>query len=456
MPYRPSVPCSKTALGLSTAVLLVTAAATYYEAYSGRPVPLLLGLVLLPAALVQFVYLIVQHYMHCRGMLPDDTGEPGADADTQDAFLAPDLKEFVDQLAQLKEAKQRLDIVLANVVDGILAVDFDGRFTHFNQAAEWIFGKPAALVIGRTAAEADLHPQLSSMIDECLTTGTEVSTEIRLAVTPEKVIDAHAMAYMSADTKLVCGVLTVHDVSEMRRHERSQREFVSNVSHELKTPLTAVRTTAEALLAGAKNDDQLVDRFLTNILLESDRLAVLIDDLMDVARMDAGVIDSRRSVASVRDIVDRAARVILPRIVEKDLTLTIDVPENISVVCDENQMVQAVRNLIDNSAKYNQDGGSIQVTARKSHGKTHIKVSDTGIGIPFGEMDRIFERFYRVDKARSKRLGGTGLGLSIVKSIVELHGGKISVDSKLGEGSVFTITLPNTSAVVEDGCVPSL
>lgn len=361
-----------------------------------------------------------------------------------------DIRLAVDRLgrnvASLRQDKRRAEMVLANMADGIIAVDAEGRITLFNRAAGLIFGEKDARVLGRRIEDADLHPSVAQMAYECISTGESRSGEVRLPGHPQRAISIRAAPFRSAESGSDCAMIILHDLTEVRRHERNQKEFVSNVSHELKTPLTAVRTTAEALMCGAKNDDVLVDRFLNNILVESDRLSALIEDLMEIARMDSGVTRTERDDTDMAAVVNRAVSAVLPQARQKGVSVEIDVAEGLVAYCDEAQMVQVVRNLVDNAVKYTQPGGRVDVLAGEDDASLVVTVKDTGIGIPHGEIERVFERFYRVDKARSRRAGGTGLGLAIVKDIVESHGGRVDVETELGRGSTFVVTIPARDA----------
>ena len=342
----------------------------------------------------------------------------------------------------LRGEKRRAEMVLSEIADGIIAIDADGTITLFNRAAEALLGGRASQVLGSSVETTDLHPQVARMASDCVSERQVLTAEIRLPGLPERVIGVRAAPF-SEPARGESALLLLHDLSEIRRHEKMQREFVSNVSHELRTPITAVRTTAEALLAGAKNDDDLVDRFLNTILSESDRLSVLIDDLMEIAKREAGITRIQRSEVRLAEALNRAYVTVRPQAEQQGVEVVVSAPEGLVVHADEVQLVQLVRNLVDNAVKYTPEGGRVDVEAGAApEGGVMVSVRDTGIGIPHGEVERIFERFYRVDKARSRRLGGTGLGLAIVKDIVEAHGGRISVETELGKGSSFSVLLP--------------
>jgi two-component system phosphate regulon sensor histidine kinase PhoR len=341
----------------------------------------------------------------------------------------------------LRREKRRAEMVLSEIADGIISVDDQGNITLFNRAAEALLGAKASRVLGGGIEAADLHPELARLASDCLAAKSAIASEIRLPGLPERVIGIRAAPFPETG-RGASALLLLHDLSEIRRHEKMQKEFVSNVSHELRTPITAVRATAEALLAGAKNDDELVDRFLNTILAESDRLSALIYDLMEIAKRESGITRTELSALNVAEVVEKAFVTIRPLAEHNEVEVGFSVTEGLVAHADEIQLVQLFRNLIDNAVKYTLPGGRVDVVARRFGDGVSISVRDTGIGIPHGEVDRIFERFYRVDKARSRRLGGTGLGLAIVKDIVEAHGGKISVETELGKGSTFTVTLP--------------
>ena len=368
-----------------------------------------------------------------------DTGRLARDGMGDDLLAL--LGRLNEAIRSLRADKSRAEMVLSEIADGIITVDAGGEVTVFNRAAETMLGASASRVLGSRIDEADLHPEIARMAADCISGSGAMSAEIRLPGVPEKVIGIRAAPF-SQSQRGESALLLLRDLSEMRRHEKTQKEFVSNVSHELRTPITAVRATAEALLAGAKNDEELVGRFLKTILSESDRLSALIDDLMEIAKRESGIVRTQKTEVNVAEAVRLALATVRPLAEQNQVQVELAAPEEMIVHADATQLVQLVGNLLDNAVKYTPAGGRVDVTAAQTDGGVTISVRDTGIGIPHGEVDRIFERFYRVDKARSRRLGGTGLGLAIVKGIVEAHGGAISVETELGKGSTFTVVLP--------------
>jgi len=368
-----------------------------------------------------------------------DTGRLARDGMGDDLLAL--LGRLNEAIRSLRADKSRAEMVLSEIADGIITVDAGGEVTVFNRAAETMLGASASRVLGSRIDEADLHPEIARMAADCISGSGAMSAEIRLPGVPEKVIGIRAAPF-SQSQRGESALLLLRDLSEMRRHEKTQKEFVSNVSHELRTPITAVRATAEALLAGAKNDEELLGRFLKTILSESDRLSALIDDLMEIAKRESGIVRTQKTEVNVAEAVRLALATVRPLAEQNQVQVELAAPEEMIVHADATQLVQLVGNLLDNAVKYTPAGGRVDVTAAQTDGGVTISVRDTGIGIPHGEVDRIFERFYRVDKARSRRLGGTGLGLAIVKGIVEAHGGAISVETELGKGSTFTVVLP--------------
>lgn len=376
---------------------------------------------------------------------PEDAEEPRSIAGFDKSVRASILN-LQERVRSLRRARRWTEVALTNMADGIIAVDPEGTVTLFSKAAGHMFGVKSSEMPGRKLIELDLHPEIARVAAECVSDRTVLTSEIRLPGLPERVISIRAAAFRGPSGREDCAMIVLRDLSEIRRHEKQQREFVSNVSHELRTPITSVRATAEALLAGARKDDDLVDCFLNTIVSESVRLSTLIEDLMDIAKRDSGITRIERADVDVAAVVERAVAVVRPHAVEKEVRLDVEVPDRLTGYCDQTQIAQLVQNLLDNAVKYTPAGGRVAVSARREDSKLLICVKDTGIGIPQGEVDRIFERFYRVDKARSRRLGGTGLGLSIVKNIVESHNGEIIVDTQLGKGSTFTVKLPDRQA----------
>ena len=238
-------------------------------------------------------------------------------------------------------------------------------------------------------------------------------------------------------------VVVLHDVTELRRLERVRQDFVANVSHEFKTPLTAIQGFAETLLGGALEDPKNNRRFLEIMRDHANRLARLTDDLLKLARIEAGKLELEFSPVGVIEFIERCAETALMKASRKQITLDIEIPPGLPPVRGDASLLRDVlQNLVDNAIQYTPPGGRIRVSARVNSSEMVIEVADTGIGIPLIDQERIFERFYRVDAARSREAGGTGLGLSIAKHIIDAHNGRLWVESTVGEGSRFSFSIP--------------
>ncbi|MFH1355111.1 MAG: ATP-binding protein, partial [Candidatus Omnitrophota bacterium] len=234
----------------------------------------------------------------------------------------------------------------------------------------------------------------------------------------------------------------IHDITEIRQLERVRRDFVANVSHELKTPLTSIKGFIETLLEGALDDKKNSRHFLEIIQNHTNRLDSLINDLLSLSHLESRQIELKREEVNLKELSDEVISGFKSQLKKKSITVTNELPKDLSLKIDRDRIEQVFTNLMDNAIKFNKDKGLIKIYSQESSGKIKIVVEDSGIGIPAKDTSRLFERFYRVDKNRSRELGGTGLGLSIVKHIVELHGGAVGLESTEGLGSKFHFTLP--------------
>lgn len=380
----------------------------------------------------------------------DETGQLAQDLNVMTARLR-------ELFAALSDEKGKLEAVLMSIVDGVIVADASGEIIFFNAAAERIFGRQAEEVLGRTLHDALAHPTLEEAFKKVLTEGEPWQAELTLggngrrAVPDEKrTIFLRTMPIRrGGDAALPHGerigaVMVAQDLTELRQVETKQRDFVANVSHELRTPIANIRTLSEVLLAGAKNTDK-ADRFLTNIVREAERLSHLVSDLIDLAALEAGETPQGERVA-LAALAESAHERLRAQAEEKGIQITVDISPDLFVRVAAKRVEQVFFNLLQNAINYTLYGGKVFVSAAQRDDvappMAAVTVEDTGIGIPRADLPRIFERFYRADKARSREQGGTGLGLAIVKHIVESHGGKVSVESELGKGTRFTFTLP--------------
>ncbi len=354
---------------------------------------------------------------------------------------------FNDMAAQLRttvrevrEEKQKAETILARLGEAVLVTDAAGRITACNHAAEAVFGVTRAQAEGRGIVDITQSAPLEAAFRHALAEGETTGAELQVLFPRPCVLEATVTAIAAEHAQGAVAVL--HDVTELRRLESVRREFVSNASHELQTPVTAIKAMAETLLAGGRDDPALLERFLSELERQADRLGALVRDLLDLAHAEAGPAQPEPTVLEVREVVSEVVRELASLAEPRQITVTCDLPPDLRVQADWSSLHRVLSNLLDNAIKYTDPGGKVGVHARREEDRLALTVWDTGIGLESDQLARIFERFYRVDKARSLRLGGTGLGLSIVKHLVEAMGGTITVESELGHGTEFTVSLP--------------
>lgn len=349
-----------------------------------------------------------------------------------------------DIVGQLWQERNKLVTILKKMTDGIVLTDSDGRITLLNPASQRILALNADIAIGKTLLEATLNFPLHAMLQSALQSRAEVSDEVRVTLDATRALQLQIYAApVESDTGAAEGaMLVLHDLTELRRLEEVRKQFVANASHELRTPLTSIKMMTETLLAGAKDTPEARDRFLSVIALETDRLVALVNDLLDLSRIESGGAQLHPEPVSVRDLVEEVREEMQPKAEERGQTLHTAALDGLQVLADPAALRQILLNLVDNAVKYTPAGGKVEIAAAAAGDRTLISVRDTGIGIPRADIHRIFERFYRVDKARSRQLGGTGLGLAIVKHLLEAQHATITVESELNRGSTFTLSLP--------------
>ncbi|HEV8069784.1 MAG TPA: ATP-binding protein [Planctomycetaceae bacterium] len=350
------------------------------------------------------------------------------------------IEELQRKSRQLQESTERLETVLGSMVEGVVAVDDSQRILFANRAARNLLDMQVTNPVGRPIWEVIRHARIDEVIRTVLAGGEATSLEIDL---PRKHAVVAVLASRLPGNPTSGVVLVFHNVTELRRLENIRREFVSNVSHELKTPLTAIQAYAETLLDGALDEPEHRTKFVERIGEQAGRLHALIQDLLRLAQIESGdnVFDVRAVEVSpvVRECIDEHLAVAE----SKSQRLVTQAPAaDLNVMADEEGLHTILGNLIDNAVKYTQDGGTISVRWRIDDGMARIDVQDNGPGIPAEHQSRIFERFYRVDRARSRDVGGTGLGLSIVKHLVQEFDGSIGISSEPGSGTTFTVRLP--------------
>ena len=369
---------------------------------------------------------------------PDEIGTLGRSLNV----MAGRLREKIDDL---EREQAKATAILDAMVEGVIATDGHDHIFLLNEGARGIFGLGQTRVERRPLLEVirnvDLHGLLSE--SRAAADGEVVSREIKLPDPPERVLQVHAVPLrFTGDEPGV--VIILHDITELRRLEQVRTEFVANVSHELRTPLTAIQGYLETLLDGALEEPQHARKFLEIVFRHTERLGRLTDDLTDLSNIELGRISLRIEPTDLTEVTESALAIIQPRAgsgrVTVKATLPADMPE---VLADRDRLAQILINLVDNAVKYTPAGGRVWVEAQRlPSGMVEVAVRDTGVGVPKADLPRLTERFYRVDKARSRELGGTGLGLAIVKHLVLAHGGDLGIESELWKGTTVRFTLP--------------
>jgi two-component system, OmpR family, phosphate regulon sensor histidine kinase PhoR len=390
---------------------------------------------------------------------------PGDRSHDELADLASALNEAASRmdrsLRSLAGERNRSGAILRSMVEGVAVVDAEERLVFFNRAFSESLNLDPAEIEGRSVIEVVRNSDLIGLIRRALKGEEGLRADISVGIiqqltfsvsaAPVQALEApsapaSAPGITSASTVLAekpsGAVVVLHDVTELRRLERVRQDFVANVSHEFKTPLTAIQGFAETLLIGALEDPDHNRRFLEIIRDHAARLATLTDDLLKLARIEAGKLEVDLGPVNLLELIERCAEVTLLKASQKQIALETDVPPGMPAVRGDASLLREVlQNLLDNAVQYTPPGGRIKVTAMMGDRKAIVAVEDTGIGIPLVDQERIFERFYRVDAGRSREAGGTGLGLSIAKHIVEVHGGQLRVESEIGHGSKFSFSL---------------
>jgi two-component system, OmpR family, phosphate regulon sensor histidine kinase PhoR len=344
-----------------------------------------------------------------------------------------------DRLEELTEERDRAGQILDALGDGVLLLDGAGRLLVANPAARSWFGLPDNLRPGLPAQRVLGAPQVSDLAEQAAKAGAPVAGTLTLVFPDPRTLTMRAFPLTDrGPTGRI--VVTMTDITQRRRLEVLRRDFVANASHELKTPVAAVRALAETLLTALPDDPEAGRRFAQRIARETERLDVLARDLLDLSRVERGTLDVEPVdlVGLVKEVVGGYA----DRAEERRIRLDTELQPGVATRGDRAQLGLLLSNLIDNALRYTAPKGAVCVRLDAAEGRAVIQIDDNGQGIPAGELPRIFERFYRVDKARTRQTGGTGLGLAIVRHVAEAHGGGVRVDSELGRGSTFTVTLP--------------
>ena len=365
--------------------------------------------------------------------------------------LAATFNEMADKLdstlSDVMNKNIRVDTVINSMSSGIIAVDNKGKIILINTIACNIFGvHHGPGIIGKNIGDITRNIKINSYMNETISNNVQLMEELSLSTSSnsEKIYRIYTSPIKSVEPGNLNsgGIIALNDITALKKLEQMRTEFVSNVSHELKTPLTSIRGFVETLKSGAIEDTEIAAHFLDIIDIEAERLYILINDILQLSEIEAMRKDENVSQHYLKDILSEVMLILENAASKKNIKLEVNCNPNIEILANKDRIKQMLINLIDNAIKYNFENGTVFINAEKLSGKLVISIKDTGIGIPEAHHSRIFERFHRVDKGRSRNMGGTGLGLSIVKHIVNLYSGDIRVISEPGKGSEFIIQLP--------------
>lgn len=364
-------------------------------------------------------------------------------ADLADAMnnMAAQLQDRIDAVTR---QKNELEAVLSGMAEAVLVFDSGERLERINRAAAQLFQIDPDRMKGRSVQEVIRNTDLHRFVRKTFEGSGSVEGDIVILGNPDRFLQAHGTILWDGHGDRKGVIVVLNDVTRLKNLERIRRDFVSNVSHELKTPITSIKGYLETLKDGALDDPEAAHRFLDIIIKHTDRLSAIIEDLLSLSRIEQASEKTGITLVrgSVNDVVEAAVKACENRAEEKEINLTLECDQGLVATINATLLEQAVINLVDNAVKYSEQGQTVAVEARRVGTDIAVKVVDHGCGVSREHLSRIFERFYRVDKARSRNKGGTGLGLAIAKHIAEAHRGRIEVESSIGDGSVFSIVIP--------------
>jgi two-component system phosphate regulon sensor histidine kinase PhoR len=359
----------------------------------------------------------------------------------KEQMLAATHDRHYQQTSRIEAEQQAL---FNSMAEGVLILDQAGHVQLVNRSLREFFGLNSD-VRGQTIMEAFRLQQLAETVKRLPEERIVQGSELELPEVNGRWLQFDAAAVLDREGTQRGAILVFHDLTRLKQLENTRQEFVANVSHELRTPLSLIKGFVETLLEGAKDDPELATRFLRTIEKHTDRLTYLIEDLLTISKLESGQIVMNLHEVGLHEEAGRVLDDLQARAAGKNITLQNKVPEELKARADADRLQQVLFNLVENAIKYGRAEGTVSIGGEdNSSGRAELWVKDDGPGIPQDAMERVFERFYRVDRARSRETGGTGLGLSIVKHIVQAHGGEVWVRSDLGQGATFYFTLPQS------------
>ncbi|MHC4424685.1 MAG: two-component system histidine kinase PnpS [Planctomycetota bacterium] len=353
--------------------------------------------------------------------------------------------EIDERIRTISRQRNEHQAILSSMAEAVLAVDSQQRLITLNQSAAEMIGVDISHATGRTLQEMFRNPALQHFVQTSLASNELVESNITLhKESQEHFLQAKSSTLQDEQGQKIGVLVVLSDITKLKRLEQVRRDFVANVSHELKTPITSIKGFVETLLEGAIKEPEQAKRFLDIVARQTNRMDAIIDDLLSLCRIEQQAERAEIGLqrGCIKDVLETAIELCRNKAQVKQIEIELSCADEIDANINMPLLEQAVINLIDNAIKYSQSNSGIEVTAEQAEGQVNITVTDFGCGIKNKYLPRLFERFYRVDKARSRKLGGTGLGLAIVKHIIQAHGGSVAVESSLGKGSRFTIKLP--------------
>ncbi len=380
-----------------------------------------------------------------RGELKQKVGSGGSKEITE---LAAALNDMVDQLRErlnmMTRQKNELESLLGEMIEAVIVVDKNRKIVRMNQTAENIFETKFAFASGKNMIEAVRNKSLNEFVIKTLSSSSPIEEELTVIGNPDRVLQAHGTQISDYAGESGGALIVLNDISRLKNIDQIRKDFVANVSHELKTPVTSIKGFLETLRDGAISDPNAAERFLNIAIKHTDRLTTIIEDLLKLSRVEqeAGRGAMKLEKGPVCAAIQSVTKFLEVVAQERHIRIVVECDDLLEINMNRPLFEQALSNLVDNAIKYSQPNSDVSISAKKIDQEAIIEVKDKGCGIPSDQLQRIFERFFRVDRARTRDKGGAGLGLSIARHIINLHAGRIEASSGIGQGSVFTIHIP--------------